>query len=279
VRKDGSRFFANVIMSALRDQRDRLYGFAQVTRDITQRKQAEEHLVKAMTELKRSNDELEQFAYVASHDLQEPLRMVSSYTKLLGQRYKGRLDSDADDFISYAIDGASRMQRLIQDLLSYSRAGTNRKTFHKVSSEIAVKDALASLRTTIQETGAVVTKDPLPVVATDNAQLTQVFQNLIGNAIEYRGTEVPQVHVSAMKNGCDEWIFSVRDNGLGIDPEYFERIFVIFQRLHGREEFEGSGSGLAICKKILERLGGRIWLESQIGQGSTFHFALPGSGE
>ncbi len=230
---------------------------------------------RSVGELKRSNDELQQFAYVASHDLQEPLRMVASYTQLLAKRYKGRLDADADEFIDYAVDGCNRMQGLIQDLLAYSRAGTNGKELLKISSEKALKDALANLRATIEESGAVVTNDALPAITTDDTQLALVFQNLVGNAIKYHGPEVPHVHVSANKNGGKEWIFSVRDNGLGIDPQYFERIFILFQRLHGRTEFKGTGIGLAICKKILERLGGRIWVESQPEKGSTFHFALP----
>jgi light-regulated signal transduction histidine kinase (bacteriophytochrome) len=205
--------------------------------------------------------------------------MVSSYTQLLAKRYKGRLDSDADEFIAYAVDGCNRMQGLIQDLLTYSRAGTNGKALHEISSEDALRVALTNLRPTIEQSGAVVTHDSLPAVTTDAPQLTQVFQNLVGNAIKYRGHEVPQVHVSATNNGGDEWIFSVRDNGLGIDPQYFERIFIIFQRLHGREEFEGTGIGLAICKKILERLGGRIWVESRPEKGSTFYFALPDTEE
>jgi len=204
--------------------------------------------------------------------------MVASYTQLLAQRYKGRLDSDADEFIAYAVDGSTRMQALIQDLLAYSRAGANGKALREISSENALKEALTNLRAAVQESGAVVTHGPLPAITTDGTQLAQVFQNLVGNAIKYRRAEVPEVHVSATKNGGGEWIFSVRDNGLGIDPQYFERIFVLFQRLHGREEFKGTGIGLAICKKMLERLGGRIWVESQPKQGSTFHFALPEKG-
>lgn len=232
--------------------------------------------MKTVGELKRSNEELQQFAYVSSHDLQEPLRMVASYTQLLAKRYKGRLDSDADEFIAFAVDGCNRMQGLIQDLLAYSRAGTNGKAFCEVSAEDALRGALTNLRITIEQSGAVVSHDSLPAIETDETQLTQVFQNLVGNAIKYRSAEVPRVRVSATKNGDNEWIFSVRDNGLGIAPQYFERIFVIFQRLHGRDEFEGTGIGLAICKKVLERLGGRIWVESQPGTGSTFYFALPG---
>jgi light-regulated signal transduction histidine kinase (bacteriophytochrome) len=231
--------------------------------------------VKTVGELKRSNDELQQFAYVASHDLQEPLRMVASYTQLLASRYQGRLDSDADDFIAFAVDGCNRMQRLIQDLLAYSRAGASGKALREISGDDALNGALANLRVTIEQSGAVVTHDPLPALRTDDTQLAQVFQNLVGNAIKYRSAEVPHIHVSATKNNGHEWRFSVRDNGLGIDPQYFERIFVLFQRLHRREEFEGTGIGLAVCKKILDRLGGRIWVESQPGMGSTFYFALP----
>jgi PAS domain S-box-containing protein len=275
VRKDGSRFWASVIITALRDKSGQLCGFGKVTRDISERKRAEEQLVRTVAELKRSNDELGQFAYVASHDLQEPLRMVASYTQLLAKRYKGRLDADADEFIAYAVDGSNRMQGLIQDLLAYSRAGTNGKPLLKISTEKVLNAALATLRTTIQESGAGVTHDALPAITTDDGQLAQVFQNLVGNAIKYRSAEVPRVHVSAKKNGGKEWIFSVRDNGLGIDQQYFERIFVLFQRLHGRETFEGTGIGLAICKKIVERLGGRIWVESQPEKGSIFYFALP----
>jgi PAS domain S-box-containing protein len=272
-RRDGSEFPIEIMLSPLESAEGILVTAA--IRDITERKKSEEHLVKTVGELKRSNDELQQFAYVSSHDLQEPLRMVTSYTQLLAGRYKGRLDSDADEFIAFAVDGCNRMQGLIKDLLAYSRAGTNGKVLHEVSAENALKEALANLRATIDQSSAVVTHDALPAIRTDETQLTQVFQNLVGNAIKYHGAEVPQVHVSATKNGGNGWTFSVRDNGLGIDPQYFERIFILFQRLHGRDEFEGTGIGLAICKKILERLGGRIWVESQPEKGSTFYFALP----
>jgi len=201
--------------------------------------------------------------------------MVSSYTQLLAKRYKGRLDPDADEFIAFAVDGCNRMQGLIQDLLAYSRAGSNGKALREISSEDALKVALTNLRAAVEQSVALVTHDSLPVIKTDETQLTQIFQNLVGNAIKYRRAESPQVHISASKNGGNEWTFSVRDNGLGIDPQYFDRIFIIFQRLHGRDEFEGTGIGLAICKKILERLGGRIWVESQPEKGSTFYFALP----
>ena len=272
-RKDGSDFPIEIMLSPLESAEGILVTAA--IRNISVRKDAEKHLVKTVGELKRSNEELQQFAYVASHDLQEPLRMVASYTQLLAQRYKGRLDFDADEFIAYAVDGSNRMQGLIQDLLAYSRAGTNGKVLHKISSESSLSEALTSLRAAVEESGAVVTHDALPVITTDDKQLALVFQNLVGNAIKYRGAQVPQVHVSATENDGKEWIFSVRDNGMGIDPQYFERIFIIFQRLHGRKDFSGTGIGLAICKKILERLGGRIWVESQPEKGSTFYFALP----
>ena len=272
-RKDGSEFPIEIILSPLESAEGILVTAA--IRDISVRKKSDEHLVKTVWELKRSNDELQQFAYVSSHDLQEPLRMVSSYTQLLAKRYKGRLDSDADEFIAFAVDGCNRMQGLIQDLLAYSRAGANGKALREISGENALKVALTNLRTTVEQSGAVVTHDALPVIATDETQLTQVFQNLVGNAIKYRRAESPEVHVAASKNGSNEWVFSVRDNGLGIDPQYFDRIFILFQRLHGREDFEGTGIGLAICKKIVERLGGRIWVESQPEKGSTFYFALP----
>jgi PAS domain S-box-containing protein len=272
-RKDGSEFPIELMLSPLESAEGILVTAA--IRDISLRKNADEHLVKTVNELKRSNDELQQFAYVSSHDLQEPLRMVSSYTQLLGVRYKGRLDSDADEFITFAVDGCNRMQGLIQDLLAYSRAGTNGKALREISGEDALQAALSNLRAAVEQSGAVVTHDSLPVIKIDETQLTQIFQNLVGNAIKYRRAESPQVHISASKNGGNEWIFSVRDNGLGIDPQYFDRIFVLFQRLHGRDEFEGTGIGLAICKKLLERMGGRIWVESQPEKGSTFCFALP----
>jgi PAS domain S-box-containing protein len=276
-RKDGSEFPIEIMLSPLESAEGTLVTAA--IRDITERKESDEHLAKTVEELKRSNDDLQQFAYVSSHDLQEPLRMVSSYTQLLAKRYKGRLDSDADEFITFAVDGCNRMQGLIQDLLAYSRAGTNERKLREVPSENALQKALINLRAAIKQSGAVVTHDALPAVTTDETQLTQVFQNLVGNAIKYRRAEEPRVHVSAARNDCKEWTFSVRDNGLGIDSQYFERIFVLFQRLHGRDEFEGTGIGLAVCKRIVERMGGKIWVESRPEKGSTFYFALPDTEE
>jgi light-regulated signal transduction histidine kinase (bacteriophytochrome) len=272
-RKDGTEFPTEISLSPLVTEDGVLVSGA--IRDISRRKKSEEDLIRTVGELKRSNDELQQFAYVASHDLQEPLRMVASYTQLLAKRYKGRLDSDADEFIAFAVDGCTRMQGLIRDLLAYSRAGATPKPFRRISSEDAFREALTDLSASVEESGAVMTHDALPEITGDDRQLIQVFQNLVGNAIKYRSAEVPHVHVSATKGSGDEWIFSVRDNGLGIDPQYFDRIFVLFQRLHGQGEFEGTGIGLAVCKKLLERMGGRIWVESQPGMGSNFCFALP----
>jgi signal transduction histidine kinase len=235
-------------------------------------------LEESIAELARSNADLQQFAYVASHDLKEPLRMVASYTQLLARRYKGKLDSDADEFIRYAVDGANRMQWLINDLLAYSRVTSRDQVLEVVDCDSVLEEVLSDLRVAIEESRAVVTHDPLPRVMADRGQLGQLFQNLIGNAIKFHGKEPPQVHVTAERKS-DEWAFSVHDNGIGLDPQYAERIFVIFQRLHDREEYPGTGIGLAICKKVVERHGGRIWVVSQVGQGATFHFTLPTVGQ
>jgi PAS domain S-box-containing protein len=271
-RKNGSEFPIELMLSPLESTEGILVTVA--VRDITARKQAEANLLNKVEELNRSNEELGQFAYIASHDLQEPLRMVASYTQLLSRRYKGKLDSDADEFIAFAVDGASRMQRLIQDLLAYSRVGTKRSEMVEISSEEALQQALINLRGAIEEKGALVTHDSLPPVIADDMQLVQLFQNLVGNAIKYQNSGVPRVHITATKNGAKRWTFSVKDNGLGIDPQYFDKIFGMFQRLHKREEFAGTGIGLAICKKIVERHGGNISVESELGKGSTFRFAL-----
>ncbi len=271
-RKDGSAFPIEIMLSPLRSAEGTLVTAA--IRDISVRKKAAADLLQKVQELNRSNEELGQFAYIASHDLQEPLRMVASYTQLLSRRYKGKLDADADEFIAYAVDGASRMQRLIQDLLAFSRVGSKGKKLQNTSSEDALKIALANLREAIDESGALVTHDPLPMVMADEIQLTQLFQNLVGNAIKYHDDKVPNVHITAARNEGPQWLFSVQDDGLGIDAQYFDKIFGMFQRLHKRDEFAGTGIGLAICKKIVERHGGNISVESQPGRGSTFHFSL-----
>jgi len=272
-RKDGSDFPIEIMLSPLESAEGMLITAA--IRDITLRKNAEIQV----KELSRSNDELEQFAYIASHDLQEPLRMVTSYTQLLSRRYTGKLDSDADEFIAYAVDGATRMQRLIRDLLAYSHVGTKDIILLDIASESALDQALMNLRIAVEQSDAVVTHDPLPAVLADEVQLIQLFQNLVGNAIKYQKHGKPAIHVSALRGSRSErWKFFVRDNGLGIDAPYQEKIFGMFQRLHGRDEFSGTGIGLAICKKIVERHGGRISVESQLGRGSTFCFDLAASG-
>jgi DNA-binding response OmpR family regulator len=242
-----------------------------------EKEEAERHsqvLEVRAAELKRSNEDLQQFANIAAHDLQEPLRTISSFTQLLAQRYKGKLGADGDEFIAYAVDGAERMQLLIQGVLAYCRVGTTDKDFQEISSEKALLQALTNLRGAIGASDGEVTHDPLPAVTADNVQLSQLFQNLVGNAIKYCNVKPPRVHVSARENGS-EWVFSVRDNGIGIEPRYYEKIFLMFQRLHGRTEFSGTGIGLTVCKKIVERHNGRIWVESEAGKGSTFYFALP----
>jgi signal transduction histidine kinase len=242
--------------------------------EVTLRTETEKDLQLTLLELERSNSELQQFAYVASHDLQEPLRMISSYVQLLERRYKDKLDDDADEFISYAVDGAKRMQGLITDLLQLSRLGTRETSLAAVDCEAVLDQALANLQASIAECCAQVTHGPLPTVRADSTQLIQLFQNLVGNALKFRGTETQNIHVSAEpKNG--KWLFSVRDNGIGINPEHSDRIFGIFQRLHGRGEYPGTGIGLAICKKIVEGHGGQIWVDSEPGKGATFFFTLP----
>ena len=241
-----------------------------------QRQRAEEDLARKVEELARSNHDLEQFAYVASHDLQEPLRMVAAYTQLLAERYRGKLDDNADKYIGYAVEGALRMQTLILDLLAFSRVGRAETDLKNGECNAAINIALANLRSAIEESGAVVAHDQLPAVAVDPTQLVQLFQNLIGNAIKFRSRESPVIRVSAEKQDAI-WLFAVADNGIGILPQYKDKIFVIFQRLHTREEYSGNGVGLAICKKIVEHRGGKIWVESEPGCGATFHFTLPAS--
>jgi light-regulated signal transduction histidine kinase (bacteriophytochrome) len=242
--------------------------------DITERKKAEDLLKLKLEELRRSNEELEQFAYVSSHDLQEPLRMISSYLQLLQRRYQGKIDDKADKYIYYAVDGAARMQVLINDLLEFSRVTTRAGEPKPIDSEFVLNQVLSNLELYIEQNKATVTHDPLPKVLADNTQLAQVFQNLVINGIKFHGEEVPKIKISAERKES-EWVFSVKDNGIGIDPQYSEKIFEVFKRLHKKEEYPGTGIGLAICKKIVERHGGRIWVESELDKGSTFYFTLP----
>ncbi|MCL4258589.1 MAG: PAS domain-containing protein [Anaerolineales bacterium] len=256
------------------DEKDQILGLGGIWTDITEQKQLQDTLRTKNTDLERSNQELEQFAYVASHDLQEPLRMVSSYMQLLESRYKDKLDDDAKEFIDFAVDGAARMQRLIQDLLAFSRVGTRGRAPEVVSAEAALTEALHNLGVRIQENGARIEHEELPTVFVDRNQLTQVFQNLVGNAIKFRAEREPVITVQARPHG-EFYEFRVQDNGIGFDPKHADRIFIIFQRLNSRETYEGTGIGLAICKKIIERHGGRIWVESAVGEGTTFYFTLP----
>jgi PAS domain S-box-containing protein len=260
-------------LSPLHDEQGRIYRLVGTATDISDRKHKETELLHQKQELARSNDELQQFAYVASHDLQEPLRMITSYLELLARRYQGQLDARADQFIAYAVDGAKRMQTLIHDLLSYSRVGTLNQPRVLVDCGVMLTRVLTNLQVVIAESQAVITYDPLPQVNADPTQLAQVFQNLISNAIKFCGEDVPQIHIGCERT-LNQWLFSVRDHGIGIEPEYIDRIFLIFQRLHTRLEYPGTGIGLAICKKIVERHGGQIWVESEPGQGSTFYFSL-----
>ena len=242
--------------------------------DITSLRESERALGTYMDDLQRSNEELQRFAYVASHDLQEPLRSIISFTQLLERRYKGRLDADADEFIAFIVEGGNRMQRLIEDLLQLSRVETKARPLVPTNTGEVVADVLQLMEASIREAGATVEVGDLPTVMADAAQLAQVFTNLVGNALKYRRPDVPpEVRISAERAGRF-WRFAVADNGIGIEAEYFDRIFVIFQRLHTREEYEGTGIGLAVVRKIVERHGGRIWVESTPGEGSTFFFTL-----
>lgn len=242
--------------------------------DITERRRVAQELERANEDLRRSNADLEQFAYVASHDLQEPLRMVTSYLNLLERRYKDKLDTDASEFIHFAVDGAQRMKGLIQDLLSFSRIGRQQVYIREVDVEPVLQAALQNLKAAIAEYQAEVTVESLPTVHGDPGLLTQVFQNLIGNAIKFHGERNPQITISAAQTG-GEWVFSVKDNGIGIERVHEERIFRIFERLHAVEQYPGTGVGLAVSKKIVERHGGRIWVSSEVGRGSTFYFSIP----
>jgi light-regulated signal transduction histidine kinase (bacteriophytochrome) len=229
-------------------------------------------------DLTRSNRDLEQFAYVASHDLQEPLRAVGGYVRLLERRLSGGLDAKSQGYVNGALEGALRMERLIHDLLSFSRVGTRGGSFVPADLGAALKQALRNLQAGIESAHATITHDPMPTLCADATQMMQVFQNLIGNALKFRGDSPPVIHVGARRED-GRWLFSVRDNGIGIDAQYYEKLFQIFQRLHTRKDYPGTGIGLAICKKIVERHGGTIWVESQPGKGATFYFSIPAAGK
>jgi PAS domain S-box-containing protein len=271
-KKDGTIFPISLAVSEVKFEGGRL--FAGMIRDISEAEKAKAELEHRSQELARSNSELEQFAYVASHDLQEPLRMIGSFTELLARRYQGKLDKDADEFIAYIVDATKRMRSLVGDLLLLSRVGSQGKETEPTDANAVIDQLLCDISHSIQETCATITRDPLPTVLADRRQLSQIFQNLISNALKFKSKDPPKVHISFKKSDKD-WIFSVSDNGIGIDPQYFERVFVIFQRLQGREDYPGTGIGLAICKKIVERHHGKIWIESEQCKGSTFYFSIP----
>jgi PAS domain S-box-containing protein len=272
---DGASVWLSISGEPVFDADREFRGYRGVGTDITERKRAQEVLRAAHDELARSNAELQQFAYVASHDLQEPLRMIGSYTQLLEKRYGEKLDQDAREFMDFIVDGATRMKQLIEDLLAYSRIGTRGKDLRTVQSQVALDKALVNLRAAVEASGASITHDALPEVQADETQLVQLLQNLVGNAIKFRKKEQPLVVRVGAEDAGSEWHFSVSDNGIGIEPQYFERIFMVFQRLHARDEYAGTGIGLAICKKVADRHGGRLWVESGFGKGSTFHFTFP----
>jgi PAS domain S-box-containing protein len=275
-KKNGELYWEAATISPLKNNAGAITHFVAVKEDVTPRKQTEQKLASVLGELERSNRDLEQFAYIASHDLQEPLRLVSSFVQLLSQRYRGRLDADADQFIGFAVDGAQRMQILIQDLLAYSRVGREVRPFVPVDCGEIMAQVVQTLSLAIREQQAVITCDPLPSVPGDPIQLGQLFQNLVANALKFHRDEPPRVHVSAVLTEDKKfWQFAVRDNGIGINAEFYERIFVIFQRLHGRSKYPGSGIGLSICKKIVELHGGRIWVDSVKDRGTIFYFTLP----
>jgi PAS domain S-box-containing protein len=274
VSKDGRTIEVSLSVSPLKSPQGEIVGAAKVARDITQQKKDQRALAAGAEELKRSNADLEQFAYVASHDLQEPLRMVATYTELIAERYRGKLDERADKYIGHAVDGAKRMQQLIKDLLAYSRVSSKGVVPVVVQADAVVENAIGSLKIAIEESGTEIVCDPLPAIRGDAAQLGQVFQNLIGNAIKFRAERRPHIRIGAEKSD-GTYVFRVEDNGIGIDKNFGERIFQMFQRLHERGRYDGNGIGLAVAKKIVERHGGRIWFESKPDNGTTFFFTIP----
>ena len=273
MRKDGSLVDVALTVSPVRDSTGKIIGASTVARDISERKKYEERIKQYSEELERSNRELNDFASIVSHDLRAPLRAVSGFTVLLQKRYKQKLDAEADRYLSHIVEGTERMNHLIADLIEYSRVARREITVAPLNVNTVIEKTLDNLTFEIQESDAVITVDPLPTVSGNSTQLIQLFQNLIGNAIKYCNV-TPNIHISAERKKR-EWLFRVRDNGIGIDPQQFDRIFQIFQRLHAIDEYSGTGIGLAVCKKIVENLGGHIWVESKPSEGSTFFFTLP----
>jgi len=271
--KDGYITPVRYNASIYKDDSDNVIGVFASARDITELKEAEDNLKLKIEELTRSNEELEQFAYVSSHDLQEPLRMIASYLQLLERKYKGKLDSKADKYINFSVDGATRMQNLIDDLLAFSRVTTHAQEFKSTDLESIYKEVILNLEVSIKENNALISHDPLPVVMADKTQISQVIQNLISNAIKFRSKNQPKINISVTKED-NQWLFAIQDNGIGIDPKHSDRIFEVFKRLHKKRDYPGTGIGLAICKKIIERHGGRIWVESELGRGSIFYFTI-----
>lgn len=272
--KDGRAIPVEAHAAVIYDEQNRPVGMRGVTMDITERKQAEEALANYARELRRSNEELQQFAYIASHDLQEPLRAVTSYLQLVEERYREQLDQDGKDFIDFAVDGAERMKALINDLLTYARVESRAKPFEPTHVEDVLDTVLKNLKPGIESSEARITCDPMPEILADRVQMTQLFQNLISNAIKFRSDQAPEIHICAERTP-NSWLFALKDNGIGIEPKHQERIFAVFQRLHTRAQYEGTGIGLAVCRKVVERHGGRIWVESEIGEGTTFYFTIP----
>jgi signal transduction histidine kinase len=269
--------FVFVLSILRRENKDRIRLIKELRGSLDDVRSTKTDLEQKSQELTRSNDDLKEFAYAVSHDLQEPLRVVAGFVQLLGKRYKGRFDRNADDFIEYTVEGVKRMQLMIKDLLEYSQVGTKGRAFRPTDCSSVVRQAVANLKAAVEESRAAVTFDNLPTIMADEMQMIRLFQNLIGNAIKFKDGGTPEVRISAEKKE-DYWIFSVRDNGIGMDPKYLDKIFAVFQRLHTREDYAGTGIGLAVCKKIVERHGGRIWVESEPGRGSTFFFTLPCKG-
>jgi PAS domain S-box-containing protein len=276
-KKDGTSVYVGSTVMELKDINDEIIGYIALNRDISKRKKVQEELKETIENLKRSNEELERFAYVASHDLQEPLRTIASFTQLLEKRYKGKFDSDADEFMDYIVEAAKRMKEQIVGLLEFSRVATNGEEFQPISTNSILDHVTSNLKASIKECNGEITRDNLPDITGDAAQLQRVFQNLISNAIKFRKPgEPPKIHVSSVKDDeKGDYIFKVSDNGIGIEEQYFDRIFTIFQRLHTREKYKGTGIGLSIVKKIIDRHGGRVWVESSFGVGSTFYFTIP----